>query len=49
MEKKVFYVSPVLEELEIAQEGVLCSSDRNGGIDKLTVGPDWSEELWNNN
>lgn len=46
MEKKVFYVSPVLEELEIAQEGVLCSSERNGGIDQLNE-IDWSG-IWNN-
>lgn len=49
MNKKDFYVAPEVKELEIVAEGVLCSSDRNGGIDDLTPGHDWSDDLWNNN
>lgn len=47
MEKKVIYVSPTLEKVEISQEGVLCSSDCTGGIDKLNETLDWSDDLWN--
>ena len=46
MNKKVNYETPEVRELEFANEGVLCSSDRNGGIDNLTPGQDWSD-MWN--
>jgi hypothetical protein len=49
MIKKVNYESPLINELEFVSEGVLCSSDREGGIDNLTPGNDWSDDLWNNN
>ena len=46
MNSKLFYETPVLTEVELEQEGVLCSSDRNGGIDPLDPGHDWSD-MWN--
>ncbi len=46
---KIFYVSPDLNEVEISQEGILCSSSRKGGIDQLNDKFDWSDDLWNNN
>lgn len=46
MNKKVFYETPELIEQEFVSEGVLCSSDRLGGIDQLENGPDWSD-MWN--
>ncbi len=48
MNKKVYYETPVANELELRSEGVLCSSDKLGGIDNLTPGNDWSDDLWNN-
>ena len=48
MNKKIFYVSPDLKEVVIDQEGVLCTSDRDGGIDPLEKKYDWSDELWGN-
>jgi hypothetical protein len=47
MDKKVFYVTPDLSEVEFNQEGVLCSSERNGQIDQLENKYDWSD-MWNN-
>ena len=47
MNSKEFYVTPVITEVELEQEGVLCSSERNGtGIDPLNPGQDWSD-MWN--
>lgn len=46
MDMKTLYFSPELREIELNQEGVLCSSDRDGSIDNLTPGPDWSD-MWN--
>ena len=46
MNIKEFYVTPAIIEVELEQEGVLCSSDRTGGIDQLTPGNDWSD-MWN--
>ena len=46
MDRKVFYVSPDLKEVELNLEGVLCASERDGEIDQL-VEKDWSEGLWN--
>ena len=46
MKTKVYYETPVLSELELAQEGVLCSSEREGGIDQLQDKYDWSD-MWN--
>ena len=47
MDKKVFYVTPALNEVEFNQEGVLCTSEKEGQIDQLEEGPDWSD-MWNN-
>ncbi len=47
MDKKVFYVTPALNEVEFNQEGVLCTSVSDGQIDQLKEGPDWSD-MWNN-
>ena len=47
MTKKFNYETPVMEKLELVQEGVLCSSERNGGIDLLNPTIDWSD-IWNN-
>lgn len=47
MDKKVFYVSPDLVEVELNPEGVLCTSESDGQIDQLKEGPDWSD-MWNN-
>lgn len=47
MDKKVFYVTPDLSEVEFNQEGVLCTSESDGQIDQLKEGPDWSD-MWNN-
>lgn len=49
MIKKVNYETPLAKELELVSEGVLCSSDKEGGIDDLTPGNNWSDDLWNNN
>lgn len=46
MDRKVFYVSPDLKEVELMQEGVLCASERTGGIDDLSPRYDWSD-MWN--
>ena len=46
MNIKFFYVSPTIKEVEFVQEGVLCSSDRNGNIDSLKEGYDFSD-MWN--
>ena len=46
MKSKVFYLAPAIREVEFEQEGVLCSSERNGGIDSLKEGHDWSDR-WN--
>lgn len=45
---KDFYVSPVSMEVEISLEGILCASERGGGIDQLNEKPehDWSD-MWN--
>ena len=48
MNKKVFYVAPAINEVEFVQEGVLCSSDRNGTVDPMTDGPDFSD-MWGQN
>ena len=45
MNKKVFYVTPCINEVELDLEGVLCASDKNGQIDQLNNKYDWSEEL----
>ena len=49
MIKKVNYECPLAKELEFVTEGVLCSSDREGGINNLNPGNDWSDDLWYNN
>ena len=47
MNRKEFYESPAIMEVEIVQEGVLCSSDRDAtGIDPLNPEYDWSD-MWN--
>ena len=46
MNKKVNYETPVINELEFVNEGLLCSSEQNGGIDQLEDGYDWSD-MWN--
>lgn len=46
MNKKENYVTPEVNELELSTEGFLCSSERNGGIDQLEEGLDWSD-MWN--
>ncbi len=47
MNSKEFYLTPTIIEVELEQEGVLCSSERNGtGIDPLNPGQDWSD-MWN--
>ena len=47
MDKKLFYSSPELREIEFTQEGVLCTSQRDGSIDDLNPKYDWSD-MWNN-
>ena len=42
MKSKVFYETPELYELELEQEGILCLSDADGGINPLTPNHDWS-------
>ena len=46
MNIKDLYVSPVSMQVEINQEGVLCASVRDGGIDQLDNKYDWSD-MWN--
>lgn len=47
MDKKLFYETPYLKEVEFNQEGVLCTSERGGSIDDLNPKYDWSD-MWNN-
>lgn len=47
MDRKVFYVTPDLREVEFNQEGVLCTSEGSGQIDQLNDKYDWSD-MWNN-
>ncbi len=47
MDKRDFYVTPRLDEVEFKQEGVLCASERGGEIDQLETKYDWSD-MWNN-
>ena len=47
MKTKVYYETPVLNEVEFNQEGILCASERQGGIDQLQETHDWSG-MWNN-
>ena len=47
MDKKVIYVTPNVEALELKTEGVLCASQSDGSIDKLYEKYDWSDDLWN--
>ena len=46
MNKKNFYETPAVKDVEFASEGILCSSERQGGIDQLEEKYDWSE-MWN--
>lgn len=46
MNKKVFYVTPDINMVEYTSEGVLCASERYGGIDQLEEKYDWSD-MWN--
>ena len=46
MDKKVTYVAPQLETLELKTEGILCASQGDGQIDQLNNKYDWSEDLW---
>lgn len=46
MNKKVNYETPAVKEMEFVNEGVLCSSDRSGGIDDLKTVYDWADDLW---
>ena len=47
MNKKMFYVAPAVEEMELMQEGVLCTSGGVGQIDPLKDGEDLSG-MWDN-
>ena len=47
MDMKTLYFSPELREIELNQEGVLCTSERGGSIDDLNPKYDWSD-MWNN-
>ena len=47
MNKKNFYTTPYIKEVGFASEGILCSSERSGGIDQLEEKYDWSD-MWNN-
>lgn len=46
MNKKVFYVAPDVQQLELDSEGVLCSSEQSGSMKPLEEGNDWSD-MWN--
>ena len=47
MNRKQFYETPAIMEVEFVQEGVLCSSDKDAtGIDPLNPEYDWSD-MWN--
>ncbi|MBR5562643.1 MAG: hypothetical protein IKW11_00250 [Bacteroidales bacterium] len=46
MKSNEFYVAPDIKMVDLDHEGVLCSSQSNGGIDNLTPGNDWSDDLW---
>lgn len=47
MNKKSFYVTPNIKDVEFTSEGILCSSECQGGIDQLEEKYDWSD-MWNN-
>ena len=45
MNKKFFYQTPDINEVELNNEGILCASERNGEIDQLESKYDWSD-MW---
>lgn len=47
MNSKDFYDTPIITEVELQHEGLLCASETSGGIDPLNPEQDWSD-MWNN-